>query len=78
MTNGEKEEKEEKEPIWQIRVQRMLDKMVEQVLLKDTHSTKSEFIRQAVREKLEKMGFMINKEEIEKLEELEKVESTEK
>lgn len=41
---------------WNIRVSRTLDDLVEHAVSADTHSTKSELIRQAVREKLEKMG----------------------
>lgn len=48
------------ETIWQLRVRKTLDDLVEAVVNKDTHSTKSEFIRQAVREKLEKMGVKFN------------------
>lgn len=44
---------------WIIRVKPSLDELVQQTVDADTHSTKSEFIRQAVREKLEKMGVAI-------------------
>lgn len=52
------------EAVWNIRVKRTLDNLVEGVVEKDTHSTKSEFIRQAVREKLEKMGVSFNMDDL--------------
>ena len=49
-------ELKEDEAIWQIRVRKSLDEFLNMAIEKDTHSTKSEFVRQAVREKLERMG----------------------
>jgi metal-responsive CopG/Arc/MetJ family transcriptional regulator len=42
---------------WCIPVTISLDKALEQAVLKDSHSTKSEFVREAVRMRLEKMGY---------------------
>jgi restriction endonuclease Mrr len=42
---------------WILWVTIPLDKALEQAILKDSHSTKSEFIRDAVRRLLEKMGY---------------------
>lgn len=50
------EEPEKEMVFWQIQVKASFNRIVEEVIDKDTHSSKSEFIRQAVREKLEKMG----------------------
>ena len=44
------EVKETDETLWQVRVKVTLDRMVEKVVETDTHNTKSEFIRGAVRE----------------------------
>lgn len=54
MPNDKGEEQEQ--VVWSIRVTKTLDDIVEKAIRADTHSTKSELIRQAVREKLEKMG----------------------
>lgn len=50
------DEPEKEMVFWQIQVKASFNRIVEDVIEKDTHSSKSEFIRQAVREKLEKMG----------------------
>jgi len=42
---------------WNIPVPRILDDAVERAVVLDTHSTKSDFVRDAVREKLKSMGF---------------------
>jgi len=42
---------------WQVVVPKILDDAVEKAVDVDTHITKSDLIREAVREKLEKMGF---------------------
>jgi len=47
----------ERLPVWQIPVTRTLDAMVEEAVSKDTHVSKSDLVREAVREKLAKMGF---------------------
>lgn len=52
MTN----EKATSNTVWQIRVRKTLDDLVDKYIVADTHSTKSEFVRQAVREKLERAG----------------------
>ncbi len=49
-------EKQEK-AVWFVTVSASLNSALEEAILKDTHSTKSEFIRDVVREKLEKMGY---------------------
>ena len=42
---------------WNIPVPRVLDEALEEAVRRDTHSTKSDFVRDAVRRKLEEMGF---------------------
>jgi len=42
---------------WNIPVPKVLNEAVERAIQLDTHSTKSDFIRDAVRQKLEAMGF---------------------
>jgi Arc/MetJ-type ribon-helix-helix transcriptional regulator len=42
---------------WNIPVPRILDDALEEAVVKDTHSTKSDFVRDAVRHKLEEIGF---------------------
>ena len=42
---------------WCIPVSGALDKAVEQAVIQDSHITKSEFVRDAVRKQLEAMGF---------------------
>lgn len=42
---------------WNVPVSRVLDDALEQAVRFDTHSTKSDFIRDAVRRRLEEMGF---------------------
>jgi Arc/MetJ-type ribon-helix-helix transcriptional regulator len=42
---------------WNIPVPRTLDDALEQAVALDSHSSKSEFVRDAVRRKLEEMGF---------------------
>lgn len=42
---------------WNIPVPKVLDDIVKEAVQLDTHSTKSDFVRDAVREKLAKMGY---------------------
>lgn len=42
---------------WNIPVPKTLDDALEEAVRKDTHSTKSDFVRDAVRRRLEDMGF---------------------
>jgi Arc/MetJ-type ribon-helix-helix transcriptional regulator len=49
-------DKNENDTFWHIRVRKTLDKILEDFIEKDTHSNKSEFIRAAVRERLERLG----------------------
>jgi Arc/MetJ-type ribon-helix-helix transcriptional regulator len=42
---------------WSIPVSRTLDDALEQAVNLDSHSSKSEFVRDAVRRRLEEMGF---------------------
>jgi len=42
---------------WNIPVSRVLDEALEEAVRLDTHSTKADFVRDAVRRKLEEMGF---------------------
>ena len=42
---------------WNIPVPRVLDDALEEAVRNDTHSTKSDFVRDAVRRRLEEMGF---------------------
>jgi Arc/MetJ-type ribon-helix-helix transcriptional regulator len=42
---------------WNIPVPRTLDDALEEAVEKDTHSTKSDFVRDAVRRRLEELGF---------------------
>lgn len=42
---------------WNVPVPRVLDDALEEAVKRDTHSTKSDFIRDAVRRRLEDMGF---------------------
>jgi Arc/MetJ-type ribon-helix-helix transcriptional regulator len=42
---------------WNIPVPKILDAVVEKAIDLDTHSTKSDFVRDAVREKLASMGY---------------------
>lgn len=42
---------------WNIPVPKVLDEMLEAAVSQDTHSTKSDFVRDAVRRRLEEMGF---------------------
>jgi len=43
---------------WSIPVTEQLDQAVEKAVQKNTHVSKSDFIRDAVREKLKKLGFL--------------------
>jgi Arc/MetJ-type ribon-helix-helix transcriptional regulator len=45
---------------WNIPVTEFLDKSVEKAVHLDAHVSKSDFIRDAVREKLQRMGFIEN------------------
>jgi Arc/MetJ-type ribon-helix-helix transcriptional regulator len=42
---------------WNIPVPKVLDDALEEAVRKDTHSTKSDFVRDAVRRRLEELGF---------------------
>jgi Arc/MetJ-type ribon-helix-helix transcriptional regulator len=42
---------------WNIPVSKTLDEALEQAVNRDSHSSKSEFVRDAVRRKLEELGF---------------------
>lgn len=42
---------------WNIPVPKVLDDVVERAIELDTHSTKSDFVRDAVRQKLASMGY---------------------
>jgi len=42
---------------WNIPVSKTLDEALEQAVTMDSHSSKSEFVRDAVRRRLETMGF---------------------
>ena len=42
---------------WNIPVPKVLDDALEEAVRRDTHSTKSDFVRDAVRRRLEEMGF---------------------
>jgi Arc/MetJ-type ribon-helix-helix transcriptional regulator len=44
--------------MWSIPVTQALDEAVEKAVRKNAHVSKSDFIRDAVREKLRKMGFL--------------------
>lgn len=48
--------KNEKIAIWNLQVPRPLDEAVEKAILSNFHLTKSEFIRDAVRKRLEEIG----------------------
>jgi Arc/MetJ-type ribon-helix-helix transcriptional regulator len=43
---------------WKVPVTPLLDDMLEKAVEQNAHVSKSDFIREAVREKLAKMGFM--------------------
>lgn len=64
--NPKTTDKKSVEIVWTVRAKRTLDNLLVMAIFKDTHSTKSEFIRQAVREKLKAMGisFQINESDI--------------
>jgi Arc/MetJ-type ribon-helix-helix transcriptional regulator len=47
---------------WKVPVTPLLDEMLEKAIERNAHVTKSDFIREAVREKLAKMGFMASTE----------------
>jgi len=49
--------KEVKKTNWNIPVSMVLDKALEKAVELDTHSTKADFVRDAVRRRLEEMGF---------------------
>jgi hypothetical protein len=44
-------------PNWNVPVYACLDNVLEEDVIRDTHSTKSEFTREAVKRKLKEMGF---------------------
>ena len=44
-------------PVWTVPVTDSLNKLVEEAVSTDTHVSKSDLIREAVREKLARMGF---------------------
>ena len=43
---------------WKIPVTELLDRALEKAIEKNAHVSKSDFVREAVREKLAKMGFL--------------------
>jgi len=43
---------------WKVPVTPMLDEILQKAIEKNAHVSKSDFIREAVREKLSKMGFL--------------------
>jgi Arc/MetJ-type ribon-helix-helix transcriptional regulator len=54
---------------WSIPVPKALDEALEQAIKKDTHLTKADFVRDAVRRRLEELGykpqvFFTNKKEV--------------
>jgi len=54
---------------WNIPVPKALDEALEQAIKKDTHLTKADFVRDAVRRRLEELGykpqvFFTNKKEV--------------
>jgi Arc/MetJ-type ribon-helix-helix transcriptional regulator len=53
--NTEKEERR-RLPCWSVPVTEGLDNLVEEAVAHDTHVSKSDLIRDAVREKLQRMG----------------------
>jgi hypothetical protein len=52
--------KNQKNTSWNIPVPRVLDEALEEAVKRATHSTKSDFVRDAVRRRLEDMGFKAN------------------
>ncbi len=48
-------------PVWTVPTTKTLDDLVEEAVASDTHVSKSDLIREAVREKLAKMGFSYEK-----------------
>jgi Arc/MetJ-type ribon-helix-helix transcriptional regulator len=48
---------EQEKAKWILTVPLSLDKAIKEAILKDSHATKSEFIRDAVRRRLEEMGY---------------------
>ena len=48
---------EQEKTKWIVTVTASSNKAVEQAILRDSHSTKSEFVRDAVRRRLEEMGY---------------------
>lgn len=49
--------------MWQIPVTTTLDRMLEEAVRADTHVSKSDFVREAVRARLREMGFEYRYEE---------------
>ena len=43
--------------LWQVKATKRLDDLLQQVISEGLYVSKSDFIREAVREKLERMGF---------------------
>ena len=52
--------KDKKYTFLHIKVKKTMSDMIDMIVKKDTHSTRSEFIRDAIREKLERMGLYPN------------------
>jgi Arc/MetJ-type ribon-helix-helix transcriptional regulator len=48
---------EQEKTKWIVTVPVSLNEAVDQAILKDSHATKSEFVRDAVRRRLEEMGY---------------------
>jgi Arc/MetJ-type ribon-helix-helix transcriptional regulator len=67
METPENEVDDDKGCMWQVRVRKNLDTILDDYIKKDTHSTKSEFIRQAVREKLERAGVQFTQDTMDAL-----------
>jgi len=58
---SERKPSDKRLPVWQVPVTETLDKLLEQAVREDTHVSKSDLVRDAVREKLAKMGFTYEK-----------------
>ena len=50
--------------VWNLQVPELLDKAVEKAITSNFHLTKAEFIRDAVREKLERIGIKPESKEV--------------
>ena len=52
--------KDKRYTLLHIRVKKSMSDLIDFIVKRDTHSTRSEFIRDAIREKLERMGLYPN------------------